>query len=366
VRLKDKHAALLRAQARELNFVWNYVNDLSSQVLQREGRFIASDELHAFTKGATKQGLSLHSQSVQAVNEEFVIRRKQFKKAKLRWRVSNPDRANYSLGWIPFKKSALRYVNGQVHFAGTALSLWDSYGLADYELGSGSICEDARGRWYLNICVKVKQKARPPASELGDALGIDLGLKALMTDSEGNTVEAQRFYRDLEPKIASAQRAGKKDRARALHAKVANRRKDGLHKLATVQARSRSAIFVGQVNASRLTRTRRAKSVLDAGWSTYRNMLKYKCADAGAWFNEVDEAFSTQDCHLCKTRCGPKGLAGLSVRQWTCTGCHAVHDRDVNASCNILARGLAWLEQQFSEADSRLKATAAANKDSGA
>ena len=199
---------------------------------------------------------------------------------------------------------------------------------------------------------KPKRNNRKDARERDSAAG-------LMT-------QVLHVYRDLEPKIASAQRAGKKDRARALHAKVANRRKDGLHKLTTVQARSRSAIFVGQVNASRLARTRMAKSVLDAGWSTYRNMLKYKCADAGAWFNEVDEAFSTQDCHLCKTRCGPKGLAGLSVRQWTCTGCHAVHDRDVNASCNILARGLAWLEQQFSEADSRLKATAAANKDSGA
>ena len=97
LRLKDKHAPLLRAEATRVNLVWNYVNALSAQVLLREGRFISSDELHRFTAGATREGLDLHSQTVQAVNEEFTTRRKQFKKARLRWRVSNRARSNYSL-----------------------------------------------------------------------------------------------------------------------------------------------------------------------------------------------------------------------------------------------------------------------------
>jgi putative transposase len=103
LRLKDKHAPFLRAMAGEVNFVWNYVNDLSYKVLQREHRFMSAYDLNAYTTGATKAGLSLHSQTVQAVNEEFVTRRKQFKKAKLRWRVSNPKKTHYSLGWVPFK-----------------------------------------------------------------------------------------------------------------------------------------------------------------------------------------------------------------------------------------------------------------------
>ncbi|MDO9177556.1 MAG: transposase, partial [Agitococcus sp.] len=79
LRLKDKHAKFLRAMACEVNFVWNYVNDLSYKVLQREHRFMSAYDLNAYTTGATKAGLSLHSQTVQAVNEEFVTRRKQFK-----------------------------------------------------------------------------------------------------------------------------------------------------------------------------------------------------------------------------------------------------------------------------------------------
>ena len=84
----------LLEQARWVNFVWNYDNELCAKVLGREGRFLSGFDLHAFTRGATKEGLPLHSQTVQAVNEAYARLRRQAKKARLRWRVSNPDRAN--------------------------------------------------------------------------------------------------------------------------------------------------------------------------------------------------------------------------------------------------------------------------------
>ena len=159
-------------------------------------------------------------------------------------------------------------------------------------------------------------------------------------DSSGGRVDAKRFYRDLEPALAVAQRAGKKDRARAIHAKISNRRKDFLHKLSTDLARKNRSIFVGNVNASGLAKTNMAKSVLDAGWSTFRTMLQYKCDDAGVWFEEASEAFSTVTCSACNARSGPTGLRGLGVRSWACV-CGAVHDRDVNGAQNILLTGLA-------------------------
>ncbi|MCC5611208.1 transposase, partial [Nostoc sp. CHAB 5834] len=165
----------------------------------------------------------------------------------------------------------------------------------------GSISEDARGRWYLNVSVKVpKATLRSSADALANvktsALGIDLGLKSLLKACDGTEVEAQQFYRDLEPALATAQRARKVKRVRAIHAKIANRRKDHLHKLSTALVKDHRAIFVGDVNAQALTQTRMAKSVLDAGWSAFRTMLKYKSDDAGVWFKEVDEKFSTQEC----------------------------------------------------------------------
>ena len=338
MRLKDRHAALLRAQAREVNFVWNFCNELGLKILEREGRFCSAYDLHRYTTGATKAGLSLHSQTVQAVSEELVRRRQQFKKRRLAWRKSTGARR--SLGWIPVKAAALRYRAGQVWYAGQPLSLWDSYGLEQFELGTGSFSEDSRGRWYLNVTVKF---AKPARSTNTREVGIDLGLKDFAALSTGETLKANQFYRDLEPALAMAQRANKKQRVKALHAKIANRRKDALHKFSTTLAREYGAIFVGNVNAAALAKTSMAKSVLDAGWSAFRTMLQYKCADAGVWFEEVNEAFSTQTCSCCASRTGPKGVAGLGIRGWQCSTCHADHNRDANAAKNILARGRAGL-----------------------
>lgn len=345
LRLKDRHAAALGMMAREVNFVWNYCNELAVRVFERERRFMSGFDFNPYTRGASKEGLGVGSAVFQEVSEQYVIKRRGAKKVKLCWRSSGGPRR--SLGWIPFKSRSLTYNAGQVTFQGLKLSLWDSYGLANYELGAGSVSEDARGRWYLNICVKVKKTAPIRVVLSSAALGIDLGLKSFVSDSDGKSVEAHRFYRDLEPKIAASQRARKKARTRALHAKVAARRKDFLHKLSTAQVGRHCAIFVGDVSAAGLAKTSMSKSVLDAGWSTYRTMLRYKCDDAGVWFKEVNESYSTQTCHLCQSRCGPKGLTGLSVRTWTCLGCGAEHDRDRNASQNILHTGLGWLEHEF-------------------
>jgi transposase len=172
-----------------------------------------------------------------------------------------------------------------------------------------------------------------------------------MCDSNGGEVDAQHYYRDLEDKIAVAQRAGKKARVRALHAKAVRHRRGHLHKLSTRQVREHCAIFVGNVDASALAQTGIAKSVLDSAWSTYRTMLRYNCDSAGAWFKEVDELYSTQECHVCHASTGPAGRDAQGVRQWTCTSCASAHHRDHNAAINIRERGLRWLEQQFSTPD---------------
>lgn len=344
LRLKDKHASALRQQAQAVNTVWNYCNELCVKHWQRTRTFFSAYDIHPYTKGAGKE-LGLHSQTVQAIAEEYCTRRKQFKKVKLRWRVSRGARR--SLGWIPFKASAIRYKNGQVWFAGQPLSLWDSYGLSAYELGSGSISEDARGRWYLNVTVKAPrqplnaQSASNAETAPRQDIGIDLGQESLLVTSKGYKVEAPRFYRDLAPKLAIAQRAGKTARVRAIHAKIANRRKDHAHKLTTNLVRQHRHIFVGNVSAKALGKTRMATSVYDAGWSQLRTLLQYKCDDAKVGFLMVNEAYSTQTCSCCGkvSDNSPKGRAGLGIREWSCGHCGAVHDRDVNAARNILALG---------------------------
>ena len=82
VRIKDKHKSFLTALACEVNFVWNFVNDLSFKILQREKRFASAYDMAKYTAGASKEGLRLHSQTIQNITEEFCNRRKQFKKSK--------------------------------------------------------------------------------------------------------------------------------------------------------------------------------------------------------------------------------------------------------------------------------------------
>jgi len=134
-----------------------------------------------------------------------------------------------------------------------------------------------------------------------------------------------------------AQQRGQKRRAVALNAKTRNCRRHFLHEQSTRIVREHSRVIVGDVNASSLAQTRMAKSVLDAGWSMFREMLRYKALRHGVSFEVVDESFSTQTCSDCGAIGGPKGIAGLGIRQWDCGHCGSSHDRDVYAARNLLA-----------------------------
>src|SRR5882724_7816256 len=282
LRVKDKHASWLSGLAREVNTVFNYCNELSVKVFERERRFLSGFDFWPFLKGVTRGDCALHLpvQAVQEIAEEYARRRRQHRKVRLAWRRSGGARR--SLGWIPFKVRTIRYRGGQVYFAGRWLSLWDSYGLGNFELRAGNFSEDSRGRWYLNVCVPSVQRVwdernKPSERSILDrsvpSLGIDLGLRtfAAFTDGAIPPIEAERFYCDLEPALARAQRARHDNRTRAMHAKIANRRKDFLHKLSTRLVKANGAIVVGNVNASALAKTRLAKSVLDSGWSAFRS-----------------------------------------------------------------------------------------------
>ena len=337
LRIKDKHRSVLAAMAREVNQVWNFCNETSHRAVRERRQWLSGYDLQKLTNGFSKcEGIHIGSPTVQQVCEDYAKARKQFKKAKLRWRVSNPQSSKYSLGWIPFKARALQYKAGQIQFAGQRFNLWDSYGLADYEMRAGSFSQDARGRWYLNVVVKVQDKASAGTA----SVGIDLGLKEAAVTSTGERIEG-RFYRKLECQLGIAQRAHKKQRVRAIHAKIANQRKDLLHQFSTKLVRENAAIFVGDVASAKLVKTKMAKSALDAGWSSLKTMLEYKSHQAGIVFEVVNESYTTQTCSCCGAipASSPKGRAGLRIREWTCSDCGAAHDRDVNAARNILAAG---------------------------
>jgi putative transposase len=212
--------------------------------------WLSGFELQKLTAGFSKcEGVHVDSRTVQQTCKEFATRLRQFRRQKLNWRVSNRKSPKYSPGWVPFKGEGIRYRNGQLHFKGVQIGLWDSYGLSRYERGSGSFNEDSRGRWYVNIAVKVQlEEKRVPHG--ATTVGIDLGLKTMATYSDGTEFAPKKWYRESEQAPGIAQRARKKRRVKAIHARIANQRKDAIHKETTALVKAHAAIFVGDVNES--------------------------------------------------------------------------------------------------------------------
>ncbi len=344
LRVKDKHAKLLSTFAFEVNQVWNAANALSAEYAWvpipgvgfmnlQTSEFDLNKELRPIRE---ERDLSIGAATVQSVIAQHAKSRRQFKRNKLNWRASSGSRR--ALGWVPFKTAGIKWVNGQIRFGGHLFGVWDSYDLSQYELGTGSFSEDARGRWYFNTTVRVEQKASSGVK----SIGIDLGLKATATGShDGIKLERRRITDEFAGQLAIAQRANKSTRVKAIHAKIKNSRKDAIHKFTSMLTQEYGAIFVGDVSSQKLVKTKLAKSVLDSGWGMLKDQLKYKAIARSVIYEEVNERNTTQACSCCHAISGssPKGRAGLGIREWTCAECGTTHDRDVNAAKNILALG---------------------------
>jgi putative transposase len=216
------------------------------------------------------------------------------------------------------------------------------------EPSSVTIIREPDGRHYASFVVERDADPFPPCET---ETGIDVGLAHLAVLSGGTKVSAPRFLRRAEKRLKRAQRAlsrkqkGSANRARArrrvavLHRKVRDARLDHAHKAALAVVRDSQAVYAEDIAVRGLARTRLAKSVHDAGWSTLIRLIEEKCARHGRYFARIGRFEPTsQVCSACGVKDGPKPLA---VREWTCGACGAVHDRDVNAARNILAAGQA-------------------------
>ena len=336
VRIKDKHVSLLRRMAREVNTVWNYCNQANKDHWRKHRRHLTGFDLNKLCTGSSPTFALIGDSTIQEIGQQYAHKRRASGKHRLRWRISDRKRRNYSLGWIPFKSRAAAFKNGAIRFAGHSFRIWDSYGLSSYAFRAGCFAEDACGRWYFCINVHVDTK---PDTE-GQPVGIDMGLREAAVVSNGLRCSSH-WYRRLEQKIALAQRARHKERVGRLHVKVKNCRKDAQHKFSTAVVRSASAVYVGNVPVKLLTSGSQAKSGYDAGIYSLKTMLRYKCEYAGIDYQEVNEAFSTQVCSACGALppTSPKGRVDLGVRRWTCCNCGILHDRDLNAAWNIALAG---------------------------
>jgi putative transposase len=183
-------------------------------------------------------------------------------------------------------------------------------------------------------------------------IGIDLGLHHFAVLSDGRKIAAPQFLRRAEKNLKRRQRelsrkqngSRNRDKARVkvarAHARVADARRDFHHQLSTALIRDNQAIAVEDLAVKALGRTRLAKSVHDAGWSSFVGMLEYKARLYGREFHRVGRFVPTsRSCSACGVTDGRKPL---HVRAWRCPSCGAWLDRDINAAVNVArAAGLA-------------------------
>jgi putative transposase len=215
---------------------------------------------------------------------------------------------------------------------------------------SVTLIRDAAGRFFASFVVETDPEADAARFPRTDReCGIDLGLGHFAVMDDGTKFASPRFLRRAEKKLKRAQRdlsrkqkgSNRRDKARAKvareHARVADARRDFHHKLSTKIIRDNQAIAVEDLAVKGLARTKMAKSVHDAGWSSFVAMLEYKAVRYGRRLAKIGRFEPTsQICSTCGVKDGPKPL---HVREWRCWECGAVHDRDVNAARNILALG---------------------------
>ena len=222
--------------------------------------------------------------------------------------------------------------------------------LSKYKLKSVTISQTPSGKYYASVLFEYENQIQE--QELHDFLGLDFSMHGLYKDSNGNEPAYPRYYRQAEERLKCEQRKlslmqkGSKNRSKQrikvanLHEKVANQRKDFLHKQSRQIANAYDCVCIENLDMKAMSQSLNfGKSVTDDGWGMFVTFLKYKLEETGKRLVKVNKFFaSSQICNVC----GYKNTAtkNLSIRAWDCPERGTHHNRDINAAINIRNEGM--------------------------
>ena len=313
--------------AREVNTVWNFANATSFESLnayarkslppsdkpkkEKPNKEGAKEKLYAHSKWLSAFDLNqlvagcgdtfdrIGIDVAQKVNAEFVHKRSQASKPKLRFRSSGG--AKRALGWVPFKAVNIRQKGNSLTFMGKRIRLFNLDYYLEHRKGAIKVCEgsfaqNALGEWFLNQVMEVAFAPLCPERK-HSKIGIDPGKDISLSTGEKLIYG---FYREAEAKIAQLQKRGHKKQAKFLHNKVKNKRLNQQHQDPTRLIREHGEIYIGDNSVARMKRKSGSiamgKSISDNAIGQFKTLLKYKGRWAGRKVVLVSERYTTQAC----------------------------------------------------------------------
>jgi putative transposase len=297
--------------------------------------------------------------ALQSKKLDFIETKKQYFNKKRKVKIGRPNfkkksnKQSYKLDKTRFKLDREKCLI-RVEKIGWVKITLDKRNLDNVEFRSITVSKTSTGKYFVSILVKEELNPMPST---GKVVGIDLGLKDLFILSNGQVVNNPKWFRENQSKLAKHQKhlsrkkkgSNRYNKQRIKVAKVyediTNSRNYFLHNISTQLVKTFDLIVVEDLNVSGMLKNRRlAKSISDASWSTFVAMLEYKCNWYGKTLVKINRFYpSSKTC----SNCGHKeDKMPLSIREWACPSCGSKHDRDLNASINILKKGWSDLSGQ--------------------
>jgi putative transposase len=280
-------------------------------------------------------------------------------------------------GSAEFTKSAFKFKNGQIYLAKCQEPLpvrWSRQIPLCCEPSTVTVRLHPSGRWHISL--RFDDPTIKPLPVTDKSVGIDLGISSLVITSDGQKIANPQHFKKHYGRLRHAQKSlarkqkGSKNREKArikvakIHAQITDSRKDHLHKLTTQLVRENQRIVVENLAVKNMVKNPKlSQAISDVSWGEITRQLAYKCHWYGRKYTEIDRWFpSSKRC----SNCGHiVEKMPLNVREWECPNCGIHHDRDINASKNILAAGLAvsvWVAPVRPEQSKSVKAGAKPRK----
>jgi len=323
--------------------LWNLLLEANQKRYDETKKFLTKNEMQKMVKntGLYSQVAQTLSHRLQRALWRMVKMRKQGKKCGYP-RFKNIDRMkslNYSQSGFRLDKKLKVTPFGEISIK--------KHREIEGMIKTLTLKRASSGKWFATFCVE--QERKEPSINNGEKVGIDLGLIKFATLSDGKVIKNPRHLKQHEVTLTRLQRRlskkkrGSKNRKKArlkvarLHEKVSSTRADFLHKTSTSLVNDYSFIALEKLASQEMSKQNFGKSINDAGWGMFANMLAYKAAEAGCKVVFVNPKNTTQDC----SNCHKVVIKDLTERMHNCPFCGISIDRDLNAARNIFARATA-------------------------